>query len=105
VGHWASDPLPGRNALTFFLGPGGRDAHWAHRGWRTLSPCFRAGGGSPPRHSPYTLFMCLSVGHGALVLSPCSLGTRERWCIVSPYGAEDSLRSPRGRGWEHTSAG
>jgi len=41
VGQWASDPLPGRNALTFFPGPPAPwdvTRTWAHRGWRTLFP-------------------------------------------------------------------
>jgi len=86
--EWASDPLPGRNTLTFFL----RSAHWAHTGLE-----------SPPHYSPHTL--CTGSvsecgGHGALALSPCSLGTRERWCTLSPYRAGDSLRLPMGGGGE-----
>ena len=60
MGQWASDPLPGRNALTFFPGPlegpGGHGARWPRTGLEGhLLACLGAGGESPPHYSPHTL--------------------------------------------------
>jgi len=57
VDQWASDPLPGRNVLTFpgLPAPGDVTHTWAHRGWRTLFiPCIKTGVGNPLRYGTPT---------------------------------------------------